>query len=124
MGDISHDFSRSEFACHCGCGGDTVDAGTLTILQDVRYQFLQPVKVNSGFRCASHNRKVGGASNSQHLTGRAADISVKGISPQQVADYLNSGPLKDKGGIGTYSSFVHVDTRSGPPARWKGGGRE
>ena len=37
-----------------------------------------PITINSGFRCPSLNSLVGGVSNSQHVTGQAADISIKG----------------------------------------------
>jgi uncharacterized protein YcbK (DUF882 family) len=117
MGDLSNDFSRREFACKCGCGADTIDAGTLKVLQDLRYHFLQPVTVNSGHRCRTYNRKVGGAANSQHLTGRAADVTVMGIHPSHVADYFER-TYPNMYGIGRYATFTHIDTRSGPPARW------
>ena len=37
-----------------------------------------PITINSGYRCPSLNSLVGGVSNSQHVTGQAADISIKG----------------------------------------------
>jgi len=39
MGDISPWFNRAEFACNCGCGFDTVDSDTLTVLEEVREYF-------------------------------------------------------------------------------------
>lgn len=121
MGDLSKNFNRSEFRCKCGkCGLDTIDAATLEVLENVRAHFGQPVTINSAYRCPNHNKSVGGASNSQHLYGRAADITVKGVSPSTVASYVESGPLKGKGGVGRYSNFTHVDTRTNGPARWSG----
>ena len=38
-----------------------------------------PIIINSGYRSEEVNRKVGGAPNSNHLTGCAADIRVYGI---------------------------------------------
>ena len=38
-----------------------------------------PIVINSGYRSEEVNRKVGGAPNSNHLTGCAADIRVYGI---------------------------------------------
>ena len=38
-----------------------------------------PIVINSGYRSEEVNRKVGGAPNSNHLTGCAADIRVFGI---------------------------------------------
>jgi uncharacterized protein YcbK (DUF882 family) len=117
MGDLSKNFSRSEFACNCGCGGDTVDAELLAILQSLRDSYGQPIKIHSGFRCLKHNVRVGGSSGSQHMRGRAADISIAGISPRAIYQLIaqrHPGKL----GLGLYNTFVHVDTRSGKP--WRG----
>ena len=53
-----------------------------------------------------------------HLYGAAADITVKDISPEQVAQYAEK-LLTGKGGIGVYKTFVHIDVRS-TKARWNG----
>ena len=46
----------------------------VNILQPVRDALGSPVNLNSGYRCPSLNRSIGGAKNSQHMTGHAADI--------------------------------------------------
>ena len=112
---ISKYFKREEFACECGCGFDTVDVSTLKVLELVREYFGVPVVINSGCRCAAHNKYIGGAKKSQHVFGRAADIVVKGVSPSAVADYIETIMLG--GGIGRYNTFTHIDTRT-KPARW------
>lgn len=116
MGDISEHFNRSEFACHCGCGGDTIDAETLAIVERVRAHFGAPVVINSGYRCNTHNAAIGGAKASQHLLGRAADIAVHGVAPSEVYAWLDAD---HEGGLGSYNSFTHVDSRDGR-ARWSG----
>lgn len=115
---ISKYFKRREFACKCGCGQDTVDAELLKILEDVREHFGRPVIINSANRCPTHNKRVGGASKSVHLTGKAADIRVKDVAPDIVHAYLTS-KYAGKYGIGKYNTFTHVDSRS-TPARWVG----
>lgn len=115
MGDLTGNFSRHEFACSCGCGFDTVDVDTLTVLEQVRQHFNAPVKITSGCRCADHNAKIGGSKKSQHVRGRAADIQVQGVTPSDVADYIES--IMVGGGLGRYDTFTHIDTRSGT-ARW------
>lgn len=45
-------------------------------LDKVRALWGKPIGVNSGFRSAALNRAVGGAKNSQHLRGEAADITT------------------------------------------------
>lgn len=86
-------------------------------LEDVRSQFGQPsIIINSGYRPSSINKKVGGASNSQHLYGAAADIVVSGVRPHEVYRRLNQ-THGSKGGLASSSSFTHVDLR-GYRARW------
>jgi uncharacterized protein YcbK (DUF882 family) len=111
-------FKRSELACKCGCGKDTVDADLLKALEDVRLYFNSPVIINSGNRCESYNKSIGGKPNSQHLVSKAADIIVKGVSPEVVHKYLLEKYL-DKYGIGCYTLFTHIDVREGA-ARWVG----
>lgn len=113
---LSQHFTRAEFACRCGCGFDTVDADLLALLENVRDHFAVPVTINCGCRCPEHNRAVGGEPQSQHMRGRAADIVVRGVDPQAVADYVDT---LGAAGVGRYATFTHVDTRSGR-ARWRG----
>ncbi|MEB3205739.1 MAG: D-Ala-D-Ala carboxypeptidase family metallohydrolase [Vampirovibrionales bacterium] len=67
-----------------------------------------------GYRSISLNRQVGGASQSYHLTGMAADIQVAGLTPRQTAERLSQWA----GGLGLYPAHVHVDI--GPHRRWMG----
>jgi hypothetical protein len=64
------------------------------------------VTVNSTCRSRSHNRRVGGASRSWHLTGNAVDFRVHGASIARVAAYLrtNVGGFKHYGG-----GLFHID---------------
>jgi uncharacterized protein YcbK (DUF882 family) len=117
MGDLSKDFSRHEFACKDGCGFDTVDAELIDVLQRLRDHFCRRVTINSGCRCDKRNKAVGGAENSQHKLGRAADIVVDGFPPESVQHYLE-GQYPGVYGIGRYNTFTHIDTRSNGPARW------
>lgn len=116
---LSAFFSRAEFTCKCGCGFDTVDAETLRVLEDVRKTFGKPVVITSGCRCPDYNQRIGGAKNSLHARGRAADIVVIDVAPAEVYAFL-CAEYPDKYGFGSYATFTHVDTRSGGPARWQG----
>jgi len=117
MGDLSINFSRSEFACKCECGFDTVDIELVKLLENIRAHFNKPVHINSGCRCAEHNAREGGSKNSQHLYGRAADIFMMTIPPVEVAKYIDS-KWPNRYGVGIYNSWVHVDTRTKGPSRW------
>jgi len=112
MGDLTKNFSRSEFACKCGCGFDTVDIVLINELQRLR-DVLGPIKINSACRCKEHNESVGGSKKSQHLLGRAADIVFdKGKLVKAINEMSNW-----KGGLGIYPYFTHIDSRNGK-ARW------
>lgn len=114
---LGRNFHRSEFKCKCGhCDFDTVDLELVVVLQDVRDHFGQSVTVTSGNRCPIYNAQVGGAPNSYHVRGRAADIQVANVDPSEVQAYvLNKYP--NQYGIGVYDSFTHIDTRTGM-GRW------
>lgn len=48
----------------------------LRVLDPIRSLYGKPIYVNSGFRSEKLNELVGGAKNSQHLQGKAADITA------------------------------------------------
>jgi hypothetical protein len=54
------------------------------VLEPLRTLLGKPIKVDSGFRCAELNTAVGGVKDSQHSRGEAADIQVKGMTPEEV----------------------------------------
>ena len=113
---LSPHFRVREFACRDGADLVKIDTDLVELLERIRTATCGAVTVNSGYRTASYNQKVGGARASQHLLGRAADIQVSGASPLlvgQIAEYYLGG----HGGIGVYQTFTHVDTRTAR-ARW------
>lgn len=121
---LTANFSLSEFECKCGCEmPDNVLENVKLLaenLQMLRMFIKQPIKVNSAYRCLSHNKNIGSKSTSQHVLGKAADIVVKELKPNEVADIaeqlMNKGLFK-MGGVGRYNTFTHVDIR-GKKARW------
>jgi hypothetical protein len=46
--------------------------------------------ISSGFRCVKLNNAIGGVPNSQHVTGRACDFTVKGYTVKQVFDWCRN----------------------------------
>lgn len=71
-----------------------------------------PVSITSGFRSIRHNASVGGASNSQHMYGIAADIRVSGKTPVQVADLARTCGFSGIIVYNDHNQFVHVDSRA------------
>ena len=108
---ISENFNSTEFDCHGkGCCRETIiDFEMVDILQEIRNHFGKAVTVNSGYRCKTHNKAVGGVSKSIHLYGMAADIKVEGVAPLEVAKYAESIGVK---GIGLYEWGCHIDSRT------------
>ena len=48
----------------------------VNVLDPIRSIYGKPIYVNSGFRSATLNEAVGGARNSQHMDGKAADVTT------------------------------------------------
>lgn len=114
---LSDNFIVSEFRCKDNSDKILIDTELVDILQKVRTHFGKPVTINSAYRNATYNKKIGGASKSQHVYGTAADIVVKDTKPEAVAQYVEF-LMPKKGGIGLYPTFTHVDVRT-TRARWK-----
>jgi uncharacterized protein YcbK (DUF882 family) len=115
---LSENFRVREFACTDGSDPIFIDTELVAVLQKIRTHFGKSVTITSAYRTPTKNKAVGGETYSQHLYGKAADIKVKGIAPKKVAEYAET-LLKNKGGIGIYSTFTHVDVR-GTKSRWRG----
>jgi uncharacterized protein YcbK (DUF882 family) len=49
------------------------------VLEKIRIHFGKPLSINSGYRGPKLNKAIGGAKNSQHMTGQAADIEMVGM---------------------------------------------
>lgn len=114
---LAANFYAYEFDCSCKrCKETKIDLDLVKILQKIRDHFGEPVTICGPYRCPEHNAETPNASKtSKHTLGMAADITVKGVAPAEVAKYAESiGVL----GIGLYekkdcgSDFVHVDTRT------------
>lgn len=115
---LSNNFKVKEFACKDGSDVVFVSPELVKILQKVRNHFGKAVTINSAYRTPTYNAKVGGAKYSQHQYGTAADIRVSGVTPKKVAAYVET-LIPNKGGIGIYSTFTHVDVRA-TKSRWNG----
>ena len=115
MGDLSRNFNRSEFACKCGCGFDTPAPDLVDLLQAVRDQF-GPVVITSGCRCPEHNRRIGGAPRSYHMSGQAADVRIAGARHAAVFEWLRVN-YPGRFGFILEPSWVHIDVRGGAPLR-------
>jgi uncharacterized protein YcbK (DUF882 family) len=96
-----------------------VSIATLDFLADVLDAVGQTrASILSAYRTPETNARLiafGAAENSQHLLGRALDISLD----SHLAEAEIAARQMDRGGVGWYprSRFVHLD--SGPPRSWE-----
>lgn len=151
---LSQHFTVEEFACHDGTPypADWVDtrlAALLSVLDPAREAHGGPVDVISGYRTDVYNRAVGGARDSQHPRGTAADVRPRVVRagveihwehttlPERIEvvskfnelfiSLLRAGRLPLLGGFGYYpGKWLHLDVRPRPAdghiARWVGVG--
>ena len=115
---LSAHFKVREFACNDGADAVLVAPRLVMVLETIRTHFGTAVTINSGYRTPQYNAKVNGAAHSQHCYGIAADISIKGHAPAEVAAFART-LMPDWGGVGVYDSFCHIDVRE-TKADWKG----
>ena len=124
MGDLTENFSKSEFVCKCGCGEDRISADFVERLQLARNTFGRSLTITSGCRCPEHNKKEGGKENSSHLvkernvdgtgwtgglqeTCLASDILCKSSRDRfkLIGCLLGAGIRR----LGIAEEFIHVD---------------
>lgn len=115
---LSTNFTVKEFACKDGSDSVLVAPRLVMVLQSIRSHFGVPVVIHSAYRTPQYNAKVDGAEHSQHCYGTAADIVVKGQTPEAVAAFART-LMPDWGGVGVYKSFTHIDVREAR-ADWTG----
>jgi hypothetical protein len=105
-------------------------APTLVVLDRLRRDLGTAINITSSYRDNDYNACVGGVSNSEHTQFKAIDFVARTGTPSSWAAKLRGyrgqqfvipgiGSYTFSGGIGTYSNFVHIDTR-GYNADWNG----
>lgn len=90
-----------------GSGALHMERGIVEIVDDVREIVGEPLTINSGYRTAAHNRKVGGKPTSAHLHGWAVDIAcaTSDLRFKIVAAAVELVVPR----IGIAPTFVHLD---------------
>lgn len=89
------------------------------VLQPIR-DCVGPMVITSGYRPKKLNDAVGGATNSAHLTGSAADFIVPGVDTDEVFELIMGltaiHPEVDVC-INEYSSWIHIQRTDGVARR-------
>lgn len=106
---ITANFRSNEFYCKCpNCKKNNMDLKIVYKLQDVRTLTGTPMKINSAFRCADHNKAVGGSPTSSHRNSpcKAVDIACtdSGYRMKLLSHLINRFHR-----IGVRKDFIHVD---------------
>jgi zinc D-Ala-D-Ala carboxypeptidase len=110
--DLSPHFSSSEFVDRREDVRRDPPCSLLCVLEALRLKAGVPIRIVSGFRTPATNTLVGGASDSRHLYGDAADIPA-GLATREDAEAAGAT------GIGLTGEWVtHVDVRPGPVVHW------
>ena len=118
--NISTHFSLDEFinsqtAARQGIDNTPTDAVICSLqrtalgLELVRTLLGAPIIISSGYRSPALNKAVGGAANSQHLTGEAVDFTCPGFgTPAQVASAIKWSTIPFGQVIEEFSRWVHI----------------
>jgi uncharacterized protein YcbK (DUF882 family) len=124
-------FSLTEFDSNDGARMPApVKANVLRLIENLnvlREVVGAPITITSGYRSPGHNAKIGGAKESKHMEGMAADFQVDGKTPKEIHAIIEAlikeGKMHD-GGLGLYlratgrGGWIHYDI--GESRRWKG----
>jgi zinc D-Ala-D-Ala carboxypeptidase len=110
------DFSPAEVASR-GDGSIRVSRELMSKLQALRTALNCPLILNSIYRDPTHNRKIGGAKDSYHMKGLAADVSMANHDPSEFETAARKAGFT---GFGFYppkkGNFIHLDI--GPARSW------
>lgn len=93
-------------------GQSNLEGNFRSILEETAGEFGGTLTINSGYRSPGHNAAVGGAKNSRHMHGDAADISMAGMSERERSQLVDSLRAKGVKGFITYKNspdMLHVD---------------
>ncbi|NPV63857.1 MAG: S8 family serine peptidase [Methanotrichaceae archaeon] len=120
--NLSRNFKVNELVASDGSRYARISPELVEGLQKIRDRAGSAIIVNSGYRHPALNEAVGGADNSQHIAGRAADIRTSTKRPLEMARIV----LEELGceiGLGLGKNSIHVDLR-GQLASWRYEGSE
>jgi len=103
---LTNNFTTDELKCPC-CGNCEMGHTFMDNLQELREWCSFPFKINSGWRCVEHNKKVSSNSRGQHTTGQACDVAVDNRyrRAKLLHGALKMGTFKD---IAVAKTFIHL----------------
>jgi hypothetical protein len=97
---------------------ENLEALVLNVLDPLREAYGKPIRVNSGYRSPRLNLVIGGAKNSQHMTGEAVDITAGSKEDNKwLFDYIFRHLPYDQLIDESNYSWVHVSFKNGDTNR-------
>jgi hypothetical protein len=81
-------------------------------LQPIRDLIKKPMIITSGFRNQQVNFLAGGALNSQHKEGKAADFIIKGMTPKEIVEIIKNSNIEYDQLIDE-KTWVHISFNKG-----------
>jgi hypothetical protein len=82
------------------------------VLDDYRRRSGKPIIITSGYRSPKVNKLIGGAKNSQHVLGEAADFIVPGVSVAEVVKQIREFGIKFDQLIDEFGEWIHISYRA------------
>ena len=116
-------FKADEFKCP-DCGEVKVAVGLIMLLDVLRAVLGVPIRINSGYRCATRNKAVGGSDRSRHMLGCAADLALpQGLGFGTFKQKVEAVFARDLYECKAYpaKSFIHVAIPRSTADYWSGG---
>jgi zinc D-Ala-D-Ala carboxypeptidase len=86
-------------------------------LERIRTLVGKPIIVSSGYRSPEVNKSVGGAADSAHVQGLAADINVPGMKPATLATLIKTSGIVFDQVVLEFDRWVHVGLSETAPRR-------
>lgn len=99
MPDINSLDNMLDLICYC--------------LQPIRDKIKKPMIITSGFRNTEVNKLVNGATNSQHTKGQATDFIIKGMTVEEIVNFIKNSGIEYDQLINEYGQWVHVSYNKG-----------
>lgn len=91
----------------------SLKALAVNVLDKVRDRAGCPIIITSGFRPPALNRKIGGASSSQHVLGEAADIKATAMKPLALCQLIVAAKIPFDQLIYEFGNWTHISYRAG-----------
>lgn len=113
---LSPHFKVKEFACKDGSDKILIESGLIEALEEVfAHHSCAKINITSGYRTATHDKKVGGKGSGNHVEGKAADFvaydkSGKPIPSAKIVPHLEDIGVKGIGyRCGGVENATHID---------------